>query len=85
MSPGVGNFVDVANTALYGLRGKWKDFGFGAAAMLPVVGQGSTAAKYGKKGGKFIDEGIEAASKKPLLPDSYWINKKAPIQITPGQ
>ncbi len=49
MAPGPGNFVDALNTFLYGLRGKWKDFGFGVAAMLPIIGQGSTAAKYGKK------------------------------------
>jgi hypothetical protein len=63
MAPGIGNVVDVANTALYGVRGKWKDFGFGAAAMLPIVGQGSTAAKYGKKGGTIIDNGIKVVQK----------------------
>lgn len=55
--------IDLPNTVLYGLRGKWEDFGFGFAAMFPVVGPGAISAKYGKKGAKFIDEGMEVASK----------------------
>ncbi|MCP4136821.1 MAG: hypothetical protein GY754_37975, partial [bacterium] len=46
--PGAGIFADVPNTALYGLRGKWTDFGIGLAAAIPVFGQGAIAAKYGK-------------------------------------
>jgi hypothetical protein len=61
--PGVGNFVDIPNTVLYGLRGKGKDFVFGVAAILPIAGQGATAIKYGNKSGKVIGEGTEFASK----------------------
>jgi len=63
MAPGVGIFVDTANTVVYGLRGKWGDFGYSAAAIIPGLGQGATTAKYGKKGVTLLDEGVETVSK----------------------
>ncbi len=58
-APGVGIFADVPNTALYGLRGKWTDFGFGLGSIIPLFGQGAIGAKYGERAGGLIDEGIE--------------------------
>ena len=32
----------------------------------------------------FVSGGLVKAARKPALPDSYWINKKAPTQVDPG-
>ncbi len=37
-------------------RGNWADAGLSAAAMIPVVGQFSTAGKWGKNAIKYSDE-----------------------------
>ena len=50
MWPGVGFFPDAANTLISALRGHWGDAAFSAGAMLPLLGQGSTAAKWAKRG-----------------------------------
>jgi hypothetical protein len=60
MAPVVGTPVDVVNTVVYGLRGKKEDFLYSAAAIVPGLGQGSTATKYGLK---HLDEGVEGAQK----------------------
>ena len=58
MLPAVGVIPDAANAAISALRGNWGDAAFSAGAMLPVLGQGSTAAKWAKRGASHADEAI---------------------------
>ena len=53
------------------------------AAIPGLTGVGASIRFSDNIVGGIAKEGIEKASKKPLLPDSYWINKKAPTQVTP--
>ena len=49
MVPVVGVAADGANALLHAAKGNWKEAGLSAAAMVPGLGQGVTAAKLGSK------------------------------------
>ena len=47
--PGVGIIPDTLNASIYAFEGDWANAGLSAGAMVPFVGQGVTAGKYGVK------------------------------------
>ena len=52
MFPGLGIFPDGANVLISAGRGNWVDAGLSLAAMIPIAGQGATAAKWVKRANK---------------------------------
>ncbi len=53
--PGLGEIADGTNALLYLAEGDHINAGLSAAAMIPLVGYGATAVKYGKKAEKLVD------------------------------
>lgn len=49
-APGVGAFPDIANAAIYALRGKWTDAGLSIIAAVPLVGDAAAGIKIARKG-----------------------------------
>ena len=49
-APGVGAFPDIANAAIYALRGKWADAGLSIIAAVPLVGDAAAGIKIARKG-----------------------------------
>nr|MDA3798943.1 toxin C-terminal domain-containing protein [Kiritimatiellia bacterium] len=65
--PAWGIFPDAANTLISVGRLNWGDAGLNAVAMVPILGQFSTAGKWGKRGLKYSDnavDGVKYLSKK---------------------
>jgi RHS repeat-associated protein len=56
--PGIGEFFDLANAGIYGLRGDALNAGLSLASAIPILGWGGTA---GKLGGKAIHAAEEVA------------------------
>ena len=54
MLPAAGIIPDAANTLISLGRGNWGDAALSAAAIVPGVGQGATAAKWANKGRKAV-------------------------------
>ncbi len=48
--PAIGEAADLVNGVLYGIEGDLINMGISLAAMVPVVGWGAIAAKYGLRG-----------------------------------
>ncbi len=71
MWPAIGVVADAANTAISALRGNWGDAAFSAAAMVPVLGQGSTAAKWTKRGAAHADEAIDLGKRGKAVLGKY--------------
>tara|TARA_B100001059_G_scaffold72361_1_gene69529 strand:+ start:34586 stop:36853 length:2268 start_codon:yes stop_codon:yes gene_type:complete len=63
MVPGYGEFADLANAAIYGMQGDWKNAGISAAAMIPVVGSTGTAARLAYKGSKVAADALPVVSR----------------------
>lgn len=55
--PGIGEIADGINAGIYAARGDWVNAGLSAAAMVPFLGWGATAAKTANK----IDNAVDAA------------------------
>jgi len=49
-APGVGAIPDLANAAIYALRGKWIDAGLSIIAAVPIVGDLAAGVKIAKNG-----------------------------------
>lgn len=47
--PVAGEAIDGLNAAIYALRGDWKNAGLSTAAMIPILGTGSTLTKVAAK------------------------------------
>jgi RHS repeat-associated protein len=47
--PGIGEFFDLANAGIYGLRGDALNAGLSLASAVPILGWGGTAGKFGKR------------------------------------
>lgn len=62
MAPGVGIFADLANAALYGVRGKGGMAALSLGAAAPVVGQAVTAGKLATKFGGNVGKVARAIS-----------------------
>ena len=63
MVPGYGEFADLANAAIYGVQGDWKNAGISTAAMLPVIGSTGTAARIAYKGAKAAGDALPVVSR----------------------
>ena len=97
MVPGYGEVADLANAAIYGMQGDWKNAGISAAAMLPIVGSTGTAARLAYKGAKAAGDALPVVSrvktaerlgKKGVdyaMPPSVqrkWVKKSKPVQAS---
>ncbi|EPF2930995.1 RHS repeat-associated core domain-containing protein [Vibrio navarrensis] len=60
MTPAFGIIPDLANTLLYAAEGDYANALISAMAMVPIAGQGATAAKYGNKA---LNAATETAAK----------------------
>lgn len=60
MMPAFGIIPDLANTLLYAAEGDYANALISAMAMVPIAGQGATAAKYGNKA---LNAATETAAK----------------------
>lgn len=53
--PGFGEFFDLANAGIYGLRGDELNAGLSLAGAIPFIGWGGTAGKFANKASKYVD------------------------------
>ena len=49
-APGIGAIPDLANAAIYALRGNWLDAGLSVIAAVPLVGDAAAGIKVARKG-----------------------------------
>ena len=55
MLPGIGEFADVVNAAIYAFQGDFSNAALSTAAMLPLIGNLATAKKYGEMSKKLLE------------------------------
>jgi hypothetical protein len=61
MIPVIGAPADAINAGWYAAEGKWTDAALSAAAVIPVVGEAATAAKWGKRAVTVAEAGADVA------------------------
>ncbi len=59
--PGVGAVADLANAAIYAAEGDWANAGWGAVALIPLVGDGLALLKKGGKAIGALDKASDLA------------------------
>lgn len=55
MLPGIGEFADVVNAAIYAFQGDFSNAALSTAAMIPLIGNLATAKKYGEMSKKLLE------------------------------
>lgn len=53
--PGLGEFFDLANAGIYGMRGDELNAGLSLGSAIPIVGWAGTGGKFANKASKYVD------------------------------
>lgn len=88
LTPGIGIFADVLNTAIHLGRGNWAGAALSAVAIVPGIGQIATGTKLGTKVTKYEVGTFDNLTKRSTLGDKldiHHVTQKHPgKQVIPG-